>query len=315
MAVAPHLWTVASRFKKPPTPPEALAWRRTVTDPTLGEVTLSGLLREEPGASELVVFVHGIGGCASARYAQRVAATAAELGLSCFRLNLRGCDRRGGDYYHAGLSSDLAWALSSPELSKYQRIFLLGYSMGGHIALHYASRRDAHEPDPRVVAVGAVCSPLDLTRGFSGDRPGRPPGLTDGMCLATSKKSTPPSPPPGRCRCHRSWRPASPPCGSGTNTWWRPVGDLPGPRTITSGPVSRRICPAWRYRRCCWLPSRIHWFPPRRSAPPPSEPPECSETRWVRSGGHVGFSSALDLGFGGRPGLEGQMLGWLMSQT
>jgi predicted alpha/beta-fold hydrolase len=87
------------------------------------------------------------------------AAVAAEAaGLSCLRLDLRGADLRGEDFFHGGLGSDLRAVLASAECALYDDVLLLGYSLGGHVCLTHL----AQDPDPRVRALVAVCSPLDL---------------------------------------------------------------------------------------------------------------------------------------------------------
>jgi predicted alpha/beta-fold hydrolase len=121
------------------------------------------------GGSELVVLVHGLGGTVGSHYMLRGARAARAAGLSCLRLNLRGADCSGEDFYHAGLTADLHAALASPDLRRYRRIYLLGYSLGGHLVLRYATEAG----DPRVVAAAAVCSPLDLGRAQEAiDAPG-----------------------------------------------------------------------------------------------------------------------------------------------
>jgi predicted alpha/beta-fold hydrolase len=90
----------------------------------------------------------------------RGAAAVERAGLSCLRLNLRGADRLGEDYYHAGLTADLHAALASPELREYRRLYVMGYSMGGHVTLRLATET----ADPRLAAVAAVCAPVDLAR-------------------------------------------------------------------------------------------------------------------------------------------------------
>jgi hypothetical protein len=74
------------------------------------------------------------------------------------RLNLRGADRSGVDYYHAGLTDDLEAALGSTALEGYENILLLAYSLGGNMMLRYL----AGQPDARVRAAAAVCTPIDL---------------------------------------------------------------------------------------------------------------------------------------------------------
>jgi len=84
------------------------------------------------------------------------------------RLNLRGADRGGADYYHAGLTDDLEATLGSTALAGYQNILLLAYSLGGNMVLQYL----AGNPDARVRAAAAVCSPIDLKGGARAiDRP------------------------------------------------------------------------------------------------------------------------------------------------
>jgi pimeloyl-ACP methyl ester carboxylesterase len=51
--------------------------------------------------------------------------------------------------------------VTSPELARFQQIVVLGYSLGGHVALRFA----VETMDPRVRAVVAVCSPLMLAPG------------------------------------------------------------------------------------------------------------------------------------------------------
>jgi predicted alpha/beta-fold hydrolase len=156
-----HLWTIGPRLRhavRPLTCPESRPWETIVEDPQIGPVRLTGRLREVPGAEELLVLVHGLGGSINSHYMPRGAAAAERAGLSCLRLNLRGADRQGTDYYHAGLTADLHAALASPELRPYRRLYVLGYSMGGHVSL----RLGTEAADPRLAAVAAVCAPLDL---------------------------------------------------------------------------------------------------------------------------------------------------------
>lgn len=158
MSLAGHYWTVAPRLQPSPPEPAAVPWSRTVDGGDLGPVRLSGRWSELPGAVEAVLLVHGITGAADSRYARLGAAAALERGMSCLRLNLRGCDLEGEDYYHAGLTEDLVAAMESPELAGYERVHVLGYSLGGHLALRLA----AVDRPPRLGAVAAVCAPVDL---------------------------------------------------------------------------------------------------------------------------------------------------------
>lgn len=163
MSLPGHFWTIAPRLRhglKPRQVPAPSPWQTLLTDPVAGEVPVTGLLREVPGSEELLVVVHGLGGSTGSHYMLRAAGAAEAAGLSCLRINLRGCDRQSGDFYHAGLTDDLHAALASEDLARYRKIYVLGYSLGGHVVLKLGTE----EGDPRLAAVAAVCAPLDLAR-------------------------------------------------------------------------------------------------------------------------------------------------------
>ena len=162
-ALKGHYWTLGPFLKHsllPPRVPEWERWETEVDSGVAGTLQLSGRLATGPEAETILVIVHGLGGSATSYYARKAAVAAAHAGLDSLRLNLRGADRQGGDYYHAGLTDDLAAALSSHALEGYENILLLGYSLGGNMMLRYL----AAEPDRRVRAATAVCSPIDLER-------------------------------------------------------------------------------------------------------------------------------------------------------
>ena len=126
----------------------------------MGRVTLHGALRREPGAPgrSCLVIVHGLGGSFDRHYCTTAALAAQHAGLSCLRFGLRGADRHGDDFYHGGLWADVHAAVSSEALADFEALYVLGYSLGGHVSLRYA----VEGPAPRVRAVAAVCAPLDL---------------------------------------------------------------------------------------------------------------------------------------------------------
>lgn len=161
MSFRGHLWTVAPlvrHYLRPARFPSSRPWETALEDPKVGTVHLSGWLREAPGSGEILVLVHGLGGGTESRYLAGAVEAAEAAGISSLRINLRGSDRRGEDFYHAGLTADLHAALASEELRRYERIYVLGYSLGGHVTL----RLGAEAGDPRLAAVAAICAPLDL---------------------------------------------------------------------------------------------------------------------------------------------------------
>ncbi len=173
MSLRGHFWTLAPFLRHSLAPPQAPRWTKWETsleDEVVGSLSLRGRLSRTEASDTLVVIVHGLGGSATSYYAVKAAQAAARAGLDSLRLNLRGADRLGEDFYHAGLTDDLEATLRSAALKSYARILLLGYSLGGNMVLRYL----AGNPDPRVRAAAAVCSPIDLEKGARAiDKPHR----------------------------------------------------------------------------------------------------------------------------------------------
>ena len=72
------------------------------------------------------------------------------------RFNMRGADRSGEDVYHAGTTEDLRAMLRSPALARFRRIHVIGFSLGGHILIRWATEPDRDPPLPPV-AVEPYC--------------------------------------------------------------------------------------------------------------------------------------------------------------
>jgi predicted alpha/beta-fold hydrolase len=307
-----HLWTIAPRLRhalRPGACPESRPWETVVQDPEIGPVRLTGHLREVPESDELLLLVHGLGGSADSHYIPSGAAAAEAAGLSCLRVNLRGSDRRGEDYYHAGLTADLHAALASPEVERYRRIHVLGYSMGGHVVLRMATETC----DPRVVAVAAICAPVDLARSqVEIDSPAywvyRHYLLNNLKRLYTAVASRRPVP-------------------------W-PVERLDEIRTFLQFD-SRIIAPRHGFADAADYYARASVAPrladlrvpalllncegdpmvPARSVRPALEGASpLLRVAWIRGGGHVAFPRTLDAGLGKGTGAEAQAIGWMRAR-
>ncbi len=159
-----HLFTVGPRLLRrivpQPEPPYRI-WRRAVVEEGR-EVVLSGLLSEPepagPGADTLAVILHGCGGNPQSPYATQLARHLLGQGHAVLRLAWRGADLAGEDFYHAGQTADLHAVLSDPALGHYRRVWVVGFSLGGHASLHFA-----HEcKDARLTKVAAICPVLHL---------------------------------------------------------------------------------------------------------------------------------------------------------
>lgn len=160
-AVLGHVNTLKPYFGRalrPQARPLTESFRTHLLDAEVGDVEVTGrYLARDP--SRVVVAIHGLGGSVESGYLGDALRAADALGMSMLLLNCRGADRANCDFYHSGLIADLDAALKSPLLSAAREIFLLGYSIGGHIALSYGCSR----PDPRVRKMAVICAPLQLS--------------------------------------------------------------------------------------------------------------------------------------------------------
>lgn len=311
MSLLSHYWTISPRLRhawKPLPAPETRPWETAMDDPWAGRVRISGFLREEPGADELLVLVHGLGGSTESHYMLRGARAARAAGLSCLRINLRGCDRQGGDYYHAGLTADLHAAFTAEDLRNYRRIYLIGYSLGGHVVLRLATE----EGDRRIAAVAAVCAPIDLAR--SQEAIDSPPfwlyrryllaSLNDIYTVVAARRAPRPVPFPverlKEIKTLRDWdeRIVAPRHGfTGASDYYARasvaprLADLRVPALLLNS-ESDPMVPAWTVRPAL-----------ERSAPK-------LEVHWVRRGGHVAFPRWARTGLG-EGSVDEQLIGWL----
>jgi predicted alpha/beta-fold hydrolase len=307
MAITGHLRTVLPRLGdalRPPPSPASAPWAVELQEDDR-RVRLSGSLGAVDGADSLVVIVHGLGGSADSPYARRAAAGAEALGMSSLRLNLRGSDRGGDDFYHAGLTADLHAALASPEAAGYGRIYLLGVSLGGHVTLRLLC-----EPhDPRVRAVAAVCSPLDLDACSAAiDRPQsaiyRYYVLHRLREIYAAVAARHPVPTP--VEALRSVRKLRTFDGLTVAPRWGFASAEDYYARASVGPLLPRIA-----KPALLVASQEDPMVPAETLHQSLRAaPAALDVRWVR-GGHVGRPERLDLGCRAPLGLAGQVLGWL----
>jgi predicted alpha/beta-fold hydrolase len=314
-----HWWTVVPRLRHALRPlpfPPLRPWTSRLQDPEVGPIQISGHLvaaGSEQGpdgavsGEDLLVVVHGMGGSTGSHYMRRAAWAAQGAGVTALLLNLRGSDRRGDDFYHAALTADLHAALASPELARFRRIYVLGFSLGGHVALRYAC-----EPgDERLQAVAAVCSPLDLSRAVVViDAPAARlylryllRALLDIYGAVAARRPVPlPLAAAIRIRRMREWdeRVVSPRHGfAGADDYYARASA--GPR------LPHLRVPA------LLLNSEHDPFVPAHTVRPAAEAPRLT-ARFLLRGGHVAFPKGLETGLGEGPGVEDQILAWLRTQ-
>ncbi|WP_164855935.1 alpha/beta fold hydrolase [Lujinxingia sediminis] len=303
-----HVQTIAPALRHdwlPRKAPRASLWRTRVDDGRGGEVTLSGMFADVPGVRDLVVVVHGLGGSVDRGYCVEAARAAERAGLPCLRLAMRGADGLGEDMHHAGLTDDLRAVLQQPFFERFERIALLGYSMGGHVCLKAAAEGVA----TKVTAVAAVCPPLDLEATQRClDAPANLIyrrhllGGLNAMYAGIAERGAVPTP-PQRVRLAttiREWDQLT----VVPRFKFRDVDDYY--RSQSVGPMLKSL----------EVPTLVVASPGDPMIPADSlRGPLVSastrvQARWIAGGGHVFFRSDVDLGFGGEPGIEAQILRW-----
>ncbi len=283
-----HAWTVWPTVRdrvRPPSAPASELWRADVRDPALGVVKLTGRIDHVADARGLVVILHGMGGSAERTYCAVAASAARAAGLSSLRLNLRGADGSGEDLYHIGLVDDIDAALAHPDVARYPRLYALGFSLGGHIALRMGALEG---PGGRLRAVASVCAPLDLEASCAHiDHPARwayrrhlLAGVKEVYRMVAARRPMPASIETVLAiRTVRTWddKVVAPRFGfSGASDYYRKVSVAPRlpemelPSLIVASERDPMV-PAHTLRRVLARAS------------------SAVETRWLERGGHVGF--------------------------
>lgn len=312
MSLKGHFWTLGPFLRHNLLPPQVPDWQRWETrleDRVVGTLSLSGRLTQGQGSSTVVVIVHGLGGDATSYYARQAALAAARADVDSLRLNLRGADREGGDYYHAGLTADLDAAVRSTALDRYENILVMAYSLGGNMALRYLTQ----QPDRRVRAAAAICSPIDLER--SARSIDRPRGLLYRLHVLSAlkeiyrrvaKEREVPLPPDEAARIDtiEEWdeRIIAPRHGfSGAEDYWAQTSAC----HVLSDIETPTLFVAAEHDPMVHIDTVRPWLQ------------NASRLRRIVTsrGGHVGFPRKVDLGLGGRGAVEDQIIQWMLAAT
>ncbi len=319
IGVGGHLWTLGPAARSLVLPPATSAHERfevAVEDPQAGRFALTGRLHAPPGASRLVIALHGLGGSCDGSYARTFARAAAESGYACLRLNLRGADHEAPDFYHAGLTSDLDAVLAAKDLARFSSIYLVGFSVGGHVALRWAAERapggGGPAMDRRVGGLVAVCAPLDLDRG-SAALDSRSNVIYRSFILSglrtfadAVERLRPPAIAAPRAarqaiRTMREWDRAlvAPRWGfSSAEDYYE--------RASVAPLLSRLTLPTWIV-----VSENDPMVPPWTVRHALAGASSAVEVTWTPRGGHVGMPAGVDLGRRGRRGRDEQILGWI----
>jgi len=111
-----------------------------------------------------VILIHGLSGSENSLYMAPSARHFLDAGHTVIRLNLRGAGPSRNtchDHYHAGRSEDLRHVIDAlPDNMTSHGVVLVGFSLGGSLAIKYLAESGPHQP---VAALVSVSAPIDLT--------------------------------------------------------------------------------------------------------------------------------------------------------
>ncbi len=112
---------------------------------------------------QTLVLVHGLEGCSESHYMRGIAAKAYRVGCNVIRMNQRTCggtEHLTPTLYNSGLSQDYRTVVQElAHVDGLNRIWLVGYSMGGNLVLKAAGEIGASEA--ALAGVIAVCPTID----------------------------------------------------------------------------------------------------------------------------------------------------------
>ena len=156
-AVAGHLWKRDGGEARFP-----IERRLFQTEPDVQVLVESQ--RPAGAAAGEIVMVHGLEGSGRAGYMRSLSAAALGAGFAAHRFHMRTCGGTEGlcrTLYHAGLTSDLLAVLRQFRTEGRAPAFLVGFSLGGNVALKLAGEM-GESARPLVRGICGVSAALDL---------------------------------------------------------------------------------------------------------------------------------------------------------
>jgi len=116
-------------------------------------------------SKKLVIALHGLEGSSESTYIKGLTKVLNQDGWDVAAMNFRGCS---GDpniqrrTYHSGETEDLNFLMESIlQQSNYEEINLVGFSLGGNVALKYSGEKSS-QLDTRIKKVIGISVPIDL---------------------------------------------------------------------------------------------------------------------------------------------------------
>jgi len=118
-----------------------------------------------PWERATLVALHGLNGSSDAHYMRGLAAKAFASGLNVVRLNQRNCgstEHLAAGLFHSGLTTDAARVIAElVNVDRLAAIAVVGYSLGGNLALKLAGEYGSHAPNA-LIGVAAVSPIIEI---------------------------------------------------------------------------------------------------------------------------------------------------------
>lgn len=114
------------------------------------------------GSKKIVILSHGLEGNAQRAYIKGMAKAFYENDCDVLAWDYRGCGEEMNKtlrFYHSGATEDLDHVVNHVVDLGYEKIFLIGFSLGGNLTLKYAGERNVN---PKVKGIVTFSVPLDL---------------------------------------------------------------------------------------------------------------------------------------------------------
>jgi hypothetical protein len=116
------------------------------------------------GARRVAILCHGLEGSSERPYVRGMVRALNRAGWDAVAYNFRGCGgepNRTARAYHSGATDDLAEVVAHVEAARYDKMALVGFSLGGNLVLRYLGEDPAVVPH-EMVAAATLSVPVDL---------------------------------------------------------------------------------------------------------------------------------------------------------
>lgn len=140
--------------------------RETINTPDRDFLDLDWM---EVSSKKLAIISHGIEGNSQSSYIRPLVGLLVKSNISVIAWNFRGCSGRLNALpknYHGGLTQDLELVVKTAISRGYTDITLIGFSLGGNLALRYCAERGRILPTEitRVIALSVPCDLEDAAQ-------------------------------------------------------------------------------------------------------------------------------------------------------